>query len=47
MNKPIAGFNDLMSRYKGDGPYLYIDGKSHIDAASGTFNLPLGIPIPG
>lgn len=31
-----------LERFQGDGAYLYIDGKKHIDAASGTFNLPLG-----
>ncbi|WP_207847545.1 MULTISPECIES: aspartate aminotransferase family protein [unclassified Pseudomonas] len=32
----------LLNRFKGDGPYLYIDNAKLIDAASGTFNLPLG-----
>ncbi|CDG19313.1 aspartate aminotransferase family protein [Xenorhabdus doucetiae] len=37
--------NDLesmLSRFIGHGPYLIIDGEKYIDAASGTFNLPLG-----
>ncbi|PHM74512.1 aspartate aminotransferase family protein [Xenorhabdus kozodoii] len=32
----------MLSRYVGHGPYLIIDGEKYIDAASGTFNLPLG-----
>lgn len=32
----------ILQRFRGDGPYLYIDGKKFIDAASGTFNLSLG-----
>lgn len=32
----------ILKRFRGDGSYLYIDGKKFIDAASGTFNLPLG-----
>lgn len=39
MNKNLES---ILSRYLGNGPYLNIDGKIHIDAASGTFNLPLG-----
>ncbi|AOM42060.1 aspartate aminotransferase family protein [Xenorhabdus hominickii] len=35
-------FEDMLSRYIGQGPYLLIDGEKNIDAASGTFNLPLG-----
>ncbi|MCG3463352.1 class-III pyridoxal-phosphate-dependent aminotransferase [Xenorhabdus bovienii] len=34
--------DDMLSRFVGHGPYLEIDGEKHIDAASGTFNLPLG-----
>ncbi|AYA41940.1 aspartate aminotransferase family protein [Xenorhabdus nematophila] len=33
---------DTLSRFVGQGPYLVIDGEKYIDAASGTFNLPLG-----
>ncbi|MBD2811665.1 aspartate aminotransferase family protein [Xenorhabdus sp. Vera] len=33
---------DMLSRFVGQGPYLVIDGEKYIDAASGTFNLPLG-----
>ncbi|MER2493884.1 aspartate aminotransferase family protein [Catenovulum sediminis] len=33
---------DLFEEYSGDGIYLYINGKKHIDCASGTFNLSLG-----
>lgn len=33
---------DYLNKYKGDGIYLTIDGIRYIDAASGTFNLPLG-----
>lgn len=33
---------DLLKQYKGDGPYLYIKDQKKIDAASGTFNLPVG-----
>ncbi|MBI6549494.1 aspartate aminotransferase family protein [Xenorhabdus lircayensis] len=33
---------DMLSRFVGYGPYLEIDGERYIDAASGTFNLPLG-----
>ncbi|CDG22793.1 putative 4-aminobutyrate aminotransferase, PLP-dependent [Xenorhabdus poinarii G6] len=32
----------MLSRFVGQGPYLIIDGEKQIDAASGTFNLPLG-----
>ncbi|MDC9590438.1 aspartate aminotransferase family protein [Xenorhabdus sp. XENO-10] len=32
----------MLSRFVGHGPYLIIDGEKYIDAASGTFNLPLG-----
>ncbi|MEQ1975089.1 aspartate aminotransferase family protein [Xenorhabdus sp. SGI240] len=32
----------MLSRFIGHGPYLIIDGETYIDAASGTFNLPLG-----
>ncbi|PHM62718.1 aspartate aminotransferase family protein [Xenorhabdus ishibashii] len=32
----------MLSRFIGHGPYLSIDGEKYIDAASGTFNLPLG-----
>ncbi|XHX66329.1 aspartate aminotransferase family protein [Photorhabdus akhurstii] len=35
-------FEDMLSRFVGNGPYLEIDGEKYIDAASGTFNLPLG-----
>ena len=35
-------FEKSLSRYRGDGPYLYVDDRQLIDAASGTFNLPLG-----
>ncbi|MBC8944037.1 MULTISPECIES: aspartate aminotransferase family protein [Xenorhabdus] len=35
-------FEEMLSRYVGHGPYLVIDGEKYIDAASGTFNLPLG-----
>ena len=35
-------FEKNLSRYQGDGPYLYVDDLKYIDAASGTFNLPLG-----
>lgn len=35
-------FETLIAKYQGDGPYLIIDGNKYIDAASGTFNLPLG-----
>jgi 4-aminobutyrate aminotransferase-like enzyme len=35
-------FYERISRFIGNGPYLEIDGVKHIDAASGTFNLPLG-----
>lgn len=34
--------NDILDRYQGDGVYLRVDGRRFIDAASGTFNLPLG-----
>ncbi|MDC9615127.1 aspartate aminotransferase family protein [Xenorhabdus khoisanae] len=33
---------EMLSRFVGHGPYLVIDGEKYIDAASGTFNLPLG-----
>ncbi|SFN86801.1 aspartate aminotransferase family protein [Xenorhabdus japonica] len=33
---------DMLSHFIGHGPYLIIDGEKYIDAASGTFNLPLG-----
>lgn len=33
---------EILDRFRGDGPYLYVDGRRLIDAASGTFNLPLG-----
>jgi 4-aminobutyrate aminotransferase-like enzyme len=39
-------FTKNMSRYRGDGPYLYVDDVKNIDAASGTFNLPLGYTHP-
>lgn len=39
-------FETLLPKFRGDGPYLYIDGTQHIDAASGTFNLPLGYTHP-
>lgn len=35
-------FNNMINRFRGDGPYLIIDDVKYIDAASGTFNLPLG-----
>ncbi|MFB2832721.1 aspartate aminotransferase family protein [Aeromonas jandaei] len=35
-------FEKDIARYRGDGPYLYVDDFRYIDAASGTFNLPLG-----
>ncbi|MDX7992140.1 class-III pyridoxal-phosphate-dependent aminotransferase [Xenorhabdus littoralis] len=34
--------DDMLSHFVGYGPYLAIDGERYIDAASGTFNLPLG-----
>lgn len=39
-------FENLLTKYKGEGPYLYIDNQVMIDAASGTFNLPLGYTHP-
>ncbi|CAM3253979.1 aspartate aminotransferase family protein [Vibrio neptunius] len=38
----MTGFNEDIARFRGNGPYLYINDKTLIDAASGTFNLPLG-----
>lgn len=35
-------FETFIAKYQGEGPYLIIDGNKYIDAASGTFNLPLG-----
>lgn len=35
-------FERLLANYKGDGPYLHDSDRVSIDAASGTFNLPLG-----
>lgn len=35
-------FEHMISRYKGDGPYLHDGDRVIIDAASGTFNLPFG-----
>ncbi|MBJ7222326.1 MULTISPECIES: class-III pyridoxal-phosphate-dependent aminotransferase [unclassified Brenneria] len=35
-------FESMISRYKGDGPYLQVDDIKYIDAASGTFNLQFG-----
>lgn len=32
----------LLARFRGEGPYLHVDELRLIDAASGTFNLPLG-----
>ncbi|MGJ8514552.1 5-aminovalerate aminotransferase DavT [Carnimonas sp. R-84865] len=39
-------FNQLMSSFRGEGPYLFVDGKKMFDAASGTFNLALGYNHP-
>ncbi|WP_224992568.1 aspartate aminotransferase family protein [Acinetobacter pittii] len=39
-------FENLLTKFKGDGPYLFIDNQPMIDAASGTFNLPLGYTHP-
>lgn len=42
MNSKNDNFEQMMGRYKGDGPYLHVGEQVMIDAASGTFNLPFG-----
>ncbi|WP_108651035.1 class-III pyridoxal-phosphate-dependent aminotransferase [Dongshaea marina] len=42
MNNATDMFENLIGQYKGDGPYLHDGERKLIDAASGTFNLPLG-----
>lgn len=38
----MKNFQQIQSKYKGEGPYLFIDNNKYLDAASGTFNLPVG-----
>lgn len=42
MNNIEDEFEKLITRYKGDGPYLHNGNRVMLDAASGTFNLPFG-----
>lgn len=42
MNSEYDDFENLIGRFKGDGPYLYDGDRVMLDAASGTFNLPFG-----
>jgi len=42
MNSEYDDFENLIGRFKGDGPYLYDGNRVMLDAASGTFNLPFG-----
>ncbi|EMH4075465.1 aspartate aminotransferase family protein [Serratia marcescens] len=46
MKSSRDNFDEMIGRFKGEGPYLH-DGKTIlIDAASGTFNLPFGYTHP-
>jgi len=42
----MKDFQRINCKYRGDGPYLYIDNNRYLDTASGTFNLPLGYTSP-
>lgn len=46
MNGNRDSFDEMISRFRGEGPYLHEGDATLIDAASGTFNLPFGYTHP-